>query len=232
MTSDTVPAGADPRRLLADVRDLARGVRLAQRVTWLPLLVLALVTLGAIPVYRYGHQVVSDCQVVENGRTCKVFFQAAQFYWWAALLLAYVVIAYGYLRVARARGLGTRVRPYVLTGVALVVLSAAATGVLLLIDSPWYPGEPSAFVQYLLRLLDPAGVIGLALLVLAWLERRVSLLVFALGYLVVVLVPLTVGWGVGWGGQWAFKSQLLTNGGLLLLGSAGFALAQRLRRPR
>src|SRR5688572_5528655 len=115
MTSDAVPAGADPHRLLADARHLARRVRLAQRVTWLPLLVLAVVILGAIPVYRYGHRVHSNCQAVENGRTCEVFFQAAQFYWWAALMLAYVVIAGGYLRLARARGLGSRVLPYALT---------------------------------------------------------------------------------------------------------------------
>ena len=39
-----------------------------------------------------------------------------------ALILAYVVIAAGYLRVARARGLGTRVMPYVIVGLALVAL--------------------------------------------------------------------------------------------------------------
>jgi hypothetical protein len=232
MTADPIPAAGDPRRVLAEVRDLAHRVRLAQRVTWLPLLALALVTLGAIPVYRYGHRVLSDCQAMDGGQNCKVFFQAAQFYWWAALALAYVVIAGGYLRVSRARGLGTKVLPYVLTGVALVMVSAATTAVLIIIDSPWYPGEPSALVQFLLRLLDPAGVVGLALLVLAWLERHIALLLFALGYLAVVLVPINFGWGDGWGDQWAFTPQLVISGGLLLLGSAGFALAQRLRRPR
>ena len=78
MTSDSVPAGGDPRRLLADARDLARRVRLAQRVTWLPLLVLALVTFGAIPVYRFGHPVLSDCQTVGDGQVCKVWLQDAQ----------------------------------------------------------------------------------------------------------------------------------------------------------
>lgn len=231
MTSDAVPAGGDPRRLLADARDLARRVRLAQRVTWLPLLVLALVTFGAIPVYRYGHRVVSDCQATADGQVCKVFLLAAQFYWWTALVLAYVVIAGGYMRVARARGLGARVRPYVLTGVALVVLSAAATAVLIYLDPLPFPDEPSASVQVLLRLLDPTSVMGLALLVLAWLERHVMLLLFTLGYLAVALVPINF-WGAGWGPQWEFAPSLLVTGGVLLLGSAGFALAQRLRRPR
>ncbi|MGN9809220.1 hypothetical protein ACTMSW_07665 [Micromonospora sp. BQ11] len=233
MTSDVVAAGGDPRRLLADARDLARRVRLAQRVTWLPLLVLAVVTFGAILVYRFSQPVLSDCQTVQDGQVaCRGWYRAAQFYWWTALLLAYVVIAGGYLRVARARGLGTRVRPYVLTGVALVVLSAAATAVLIYLDPLPFPDEPSAAAQLLLRLLAPTGVMGLALLVLAWLERHPALLLFALGYLAVVLVPVNFGWGVGWGLQWSFAPQLVINGGVLLLGSAGFALAQRLRRPR
>ncbi|MEW2383030.1 hypothetical protein AB0873_13230 [Micromonospora sp. NPDC047707] len=165
-------------------------------MTWLPLLVLAVVTFGAILVYRFSQPVLSDCRAAQNGQVvCKGWYQAAQFYWWAALLLAYVVIAGGYLRVARARGLGTRVLPYVLTGVALVALSAAATAVLIHLDPLTFPDEPSAAVQLLLRLLDPTGAIGLALLALAWLERRVALLLFALGYLAAVLVPIDFGWG-------------------------------------
>ncbi|WP_141725289.1 hypothetical protein [Micromonospora pallida] len=162
----------------------------------------------------------------------KVWYQAAQFYWWTALVLAYAVIAGGYLRVARARGLGARLLPYVLTGGALVVLSAAVSVVWGVLDHPYYPDEPPTSVQFPFRLIDPTGVIGLALLVLAWLERRVALLLFALGYLAVVLVPINFGWGVGWGNQWAMAPPLAISGGLLLLGSAGFALAQRLRQPR
>ena len=60
MTSDAVPAGGDPRRLLADARNLARRVRFAQRVTWLPLLVLAVVTFGAIPFAWISHPIESN----------------------------------------------------------------------------------------------------------------------------------------------------------------------------
>ena len=70
----------------------------------------------------------------------------------------------------------------------------------------------------------PAGAIGVALLVLAWLERHVALLVFALGYLAVVLVPINFGWGTP-GSQSAFVPMLVISGGVLLLGAAGFALA-------
>ncbi|GGM18432.1 hypothetical protein ACFFX1_39910 [Dactylosporangium sucinum] len=231
MTSDAVPAGGDPRRLLAEVHDLARRVRLAQRVTWLPLLVFALVIFGAIPVYLLGHQAVSDCRPVDDGQVCKAGFPAANVYWLAAVVLAYVVIAGGYLRAARARGLGARVLPYALTGVALIVLFAVIPAAWIFPDADARAlVPPSAFVQFLFRLLAPAGAIGLALLVLAWLERHVALLLFALGYLAVVLVPINFGWEEH--SQWQFVPMLVIGGGVLLLGSAGFALAQRLRRSR
>lgn len=235
MTSYAVPADGDPRRLLADARDLARRVRLTQRVTWLPLLVLALVTFGAIPFHRYGQPVSRDCRAVEGGEICKVWEPAVQFYWLAAVVLAYVVIAGGYLRVARARGVDARVLPYALTGVVLsVVLFAAilAGAGAWIVRDPQELLDPSTSVQVLFRLLTPIGGIGLALLVLAWLERHVALGLFALGYLAVVLVPIDFGFGAHWGGSWEDVPPLVVSGGVLLLGGAGFAVAQRLRRPR
>jgi hypothetical protein len=227
MTTESVSAGGDPRRLLADTRARARRVRLAQRVTWLPLLVLGLVTFGAIFVYRFSDPVLSDCQTTANGQLCRGFFRAPLIYWATGLVVAYVIIAFGYLQVARARGLGSRVLPYVITGIALVALSASVTAVLLIVGDPYFPNSPPDFYQFLLRLLDPISLIGCGLLVLAWLERRLTLLVFALGYLVVVLVPIDFGWGTGWGSDWGMAPPLVIAGGLLLLGSAGFALAER-----
>jgi len=68
--------------------------------------------------------------------------------------------------------------------------------------------------------VSPEGAIGLALLVLARVERNRALLVFGLVYLVIVgfgwiLLPLTL---------WLF---LVTTAAVLLLGSIGFALAER-----
>ncbi|MEU4566257.1 hypothetical protein [Micromonospora sp. NPDC023956] len=204
-------------------------------MTWLPLLVLALVTFGAIPAYQYGHPVVSNCKTVDGGQVCKVWEPAAQFYWLAAAVLAYAVIAGGYLRVARARGVDARVLPYVLTGVVLSIVPfaaiAAGAGAWIVRD-PQALLDPSTSVQVLFRLLTPTGAIGLALLVLAWLERHVALLLFALGYLAVVLVPIDFRWGAHWSGRWEDVPMLVVSGGVLLLGSAGFALAQRLRQPR
>ncbi len=231
MTSDTLSAGGDARRLVADVRDLAQRARFARRVTWLPLLVTALVTFGAIPVYRYGHQVLGDCRVVDGEQSCRTFVQGAQFYWWGAFTLAYVVIAVGYLRANRDGGPGSRVLPYLATGGALVLLSAAATGVLLVAGPSGYPDEPSALMQFLLHLLHPAGIIAVALLVLSWLERYVALLIFALAYLAVVLPPITFGVDNTRGDGWILAPQLVISGGMLLLGSAGFAWAGPVEPP-
>ena len=67
--------------------------------------------------------------------------------------------------------------------------------------------------------------IGLGLLVLAWAERNIALLGFTLGYLVIVLVPVTFGWVAA--PPWTYIPHLVIPGGVLLLGAIGFALAQR-----
>lgn len=230
MTSDVVSAGGDPRQALADVRGLARRVRLAQRVTWLPLLVLALVTFGAVPIYRYGQWHTSDCRPVAGGEVCKSWFPAGELYWLGAGVVAYAVIAAGYVWVARSRGVGARVLPYVVTG---AVVALGLFGLVVIGAGKWIvPGaealHPSAFDMFLFRVLSPAGGIGIALLVLAWLERHVALSLFTLGYLAVVLIPVDFGWqGTG---PWQFVPMLVVGGGVLLLGSVGFAVASRLRR--
>lgn len=226
MTTESVPTG-DPRRLLSDVRTLAHRVRLDQRVTWVALLVLAAVTFAAIPFDYYF--LVSHCVPAGDGKLCSFSREGALYYWPPALLLAYGLIALGYVRVARARGLGTRVRPYVITGGVLTVLFAAAWVAARL----YFPSHPTQFSSWVLvvdRLIAPWGTIGVALLVLARLERNVALLVFTLGYLAVVLVPIDFGWGHGYGIRTTFLPQQVINGAVLLLGAIGFALARRRRR--
>jgi len=240
MTTDSVHAGGDPRRLLSEVHALAHRVRLDQRVTFFALLVLALVTFLAIPVDWLSLR--ADCgspsswvEVGENSRACHIHRQGAMFYWPPALLLAYGAIGWYAVRTARARGLGTRVLPYALTGVGLTVLFTAVW-----LWARWYlsahpvPTEPfPEWVMVLDRLVAPAGTIGVALLVLARLERNVALLVFTLGYLALVLLPLNdlvhLHWGYGdiYG---AFLPQQIFQGLVLLLGGIGFAIARRRQR--
>ncbi|GLW33335.1 hypothetical protein [Actinoplanes regularis] len=226
MTTESVPAGGDARRLLTEMRDLTRRVRVDQRVTWLALSVLAAATLIGIP---FDYLLLKlDCT---GGGLCGFDRQGVLFYWPPVLLLAYAVIAFCYIRVARSRGLGARVLPFAFTGAGLTVLFLAAwigmRGYLAhhVVDHP-FPD----WVMLLDRLVAPWGLIGVALLVLARLERNLGLLLFTLGYLVVALVPVDFGWH--WHGQerTMFLPQQIINGTVLLLGAIGFALAGRRQR--
>jgi hypothetical protein len=227
MTTDSVSAGGDPHRLLSDVRALAHRVRLDQRVTWVALLILAAVSYVAVPIHWLALR--SDC--AQDG-SCHLRGLDRGYFWLPALLLAYTAIAMYAVRVTRARGVGARVLPYVLTGVALALLSASAwLTAFLYWNNHEPPTEPLPdWVMVFDRLIAPAGTIGIALLVLAWLERHLALLVFALAYLTVVLVPISFGFGAHWGGETDFLPQMAVNSTVLLIGSLGFRLARRWQR--
>ena len=225
MTTDSAYSGDDPRQLLSSTRILARRVRREQRATWFPLLVFAALTFAAIPVRRYsGHHL--DCVAVP--RVCTVYSDAQFVYWPIALVLAYVAIAAFYIRRSRARGVGTRVRPYAIAG---IIVAVALTGVALWqVHNPPANQNPLGLIGLPYRLASPGTAIGLALLVLAWAERNRALLLLALAYLVAVLVPITFGpdhYNAPW-----YSYPAVFQGSLLLLGGIGFALAQRpLRSP-
>ncbi|WP_412741725.1 hypothetical protein [Krasilnikovia sp. MM14-A1004] len=227
MTTESVPVGGDPRRLLSDVRALAHRVRRDQRMTWVALLVLAVVTLAGIPFDWFGMRV--HCHA--DG-SCDFARRGVLYYWPAALLLAYAAIAVCYVRTARARGLGARVLPYALTGAATTAVFTAAW----VAAAMYFPTHPHHFSYWWLvvdRLIAPWGMIGIALLVLARLERHPALLLFTLGYLAAVLfvLPMDEGWGPPhWGVRAQFAIPQLVSGAVLLLGAAGFAAARR--RPR
>ncbi|GAA0797041.1 hypothetical protein [Spirilliplanes yamanashiensis] len=230
MTTDTASVGGDPRRLLSDVRALAHRVRLDQRMTWAALLVLAAATLVAIPFDWFGMRV--DCRP-DGG--CTYARRGMLFYWPAAMVLAYATIAVLYVRAARARGVGARVLPYAITGAATtVVFPAAWLAVNLYFRSNPYPDQPLPYWFFVLdRLVMPWGMIGVALLVLAWLERNTALALFTGGYLALVLLVLPMSDGFGpphFGIRAGMAVPQLIVGAVLLLGAAGFALADRRRR--
>ncbi|WP_250007437.1 hypothetical protein [Actinoplanes sp. M2I2] len=229
MTTDSASAAGDPRRLLSDIRALAHRVRLDQRMTWAALLVLAAATLVGIPFDWFGMKVTC---YPDGG--CQYARQGLLYYWPVAMLLTYAAIAFCYVRAARARGVGTRVLPYAITGAATtVVFPAAWFGLRLYLSSHPVPEGPLPYWWFLLdRLVMPWAMVGVALLVLAWLERNVALLLFTLAYLALVLVlPLNIGIGPPkWGLRAQFAVPQLIVGVVLLLGALGFRAARR--RPR
>jgi hypothetical protein len=227
MTTDAVPAGGDPRRLLSEVRTLAHRVRIDQRLTWVALLVLAAVTFVGIPFDWFGMKL----HCAPDG-SCEFARRGVLYYWPPPLLLAYPAIHFWYVRSARQRGLGARVRPFAIVGAVTTVLFTAAW----VAAAVYFPSHPHRFSYWWLvldRLVAPWGMIGLALLVLARLERNVALLLFTLGYLAMVLLvlPMDEGWGPPqWGIRWQFALPQLASGAVLLLGATGFAVARRRRR--
>ncbi|GAA0714399.1 hypothetical protein Drose_25415 [Dactylosporangium roseum] len=230
MTTDPIPADGDPRRLLSYVRSLGHRVRLDQRMTWVALLVLAVVTLVGIPFDWLGMTV--HCRQ-DNG--CEFARRGVLYYWPPALLLAYTAIAVSYVRAARARGLGARVLPYAIAGAATTVVFTAAwvAAALYLPSHPESMQRLSYWGLVLDRLVSPWSMIGIALLVLARLERNIRLLLFTLVYLAAVLLvlPMNEGWGpAGWGLQARFAVPQVISGAVLLLGAVGFFGAARRRQ--
>ncbi|MFI5938202.1 hypothetical protein [Actinoplanes sp. NPDC051494] len=241
MTTDSLPAGDDPRRLLLDIRNLTGRVRRDQRLTYVALLVLAAVTFVAIPFDWLFMKV--DCA----GDGCTFARRGMLYYWPPALLLAYGAIAVSYVRAARARGLGARVLPYTIAGaVTVVVFTAAYTAAAAYFPAhPPFGSGPLPFWWIVLdRLIAPWGLIGLALLVLARLERNVALLAFTLSYLVLVLLVLPTTDGMDLPG-WAVPSFMsgantqlrlsmapsqLIIGAALLVGGIAFSKAHRSQR--
>jgi hypothetical protein len=232
MSSETAPATDDPQQLLAVARELTRRVRREQRGGWFPLLAFAVATFLAIPFDRYGHHLTTHCTSLRNGGyICTGYSPLSLWYWPVAVFLAYVAISWFYLRHARQRGVGTRVQPYVGAGVLLVVVVTAW--------ALWATAHPAFLAQSLhlgssppTHLLDriarPAGAIGLALLLLAWIERSWLLFAVTAVYLIVVVSPIGAG-RITHPSPWAFLPHVLLEGGVLLLGGAALALIQRAR---
>lgn len=226
MTNDQAQPGDDPRRLLSSTRELAQRVRKAQRATWFPLLVLALVTFAAIPVLRFGARHAGTCSAVPGGKICTIYSDQQFIYWPIALVLAYAVIAAFYIRRSHAQGVETRVRPYAIAGIVIAVALTA-----LALWEVHNPPSPNGLSSLPYRVATPACAIGLGLLVLAWAERSRALLLLTFAYLVVVLAHVGAVQAHSVDQIQVYLPDII-HGVILLLGAFGFAIAQRpLRSP-
>ena len=227
----------EARHQLTHARALAHQVRHAQRATWFPLLVFALLTFLSIPMVRLGHPDVVACRSTGTlpnglpGRVCVVHNSATWIYWPIALVVAYIVIALFYRTRAQARGLASRAMPYVVAG---VVIAAAVTAVAIWAAHRVFVGQRDILGWHVdagefYRFAGPAAAIGIALFVLAYLERSVALLAMTIVYLFVVAAPYDS--RVTSTSPWGFAAHIAVDGAVLLAGAIGFALAQRPLRP-
>lgn len=239
MTNDPDPAADSPRQLLLTTRQLTQQVRQAQRATWFPLVLLGLVVMAAAPFYRLSPGADVTCgpiRVTGHGltRSCVASIGWAAFTYWAVtLVLAYALIAGFYLLRARRRGVGTRIVPYALAGVAGLALVVLSVWPVQRVLGQLHSDSPASLVVHG---LNPLVAIGMALFVLVWAERNWALLVFTAVYLTVAIVTtftsLTrllrdLGWVVA--PHWVLLPRLWLAGAMLLLGGACFAIAERVR---
>jgi hypothetical protein len=238
MTNEPLPSAAMARQVLSSTDRLTRRVRQAQRGTWFPLVLLGLVVIAAAPFYRLGrHTVTCDpvlgarggVEIIDRGACVQVANGPSGAYWILAFVVAYAAIAAFYMVRARSRGVGSRVLPYVGSGVVVgLVFGVASAWAQRLHLYGYSPGGPIAVG------MAPLLAIALALFVLARMERSWAVLAFAVGYLLVALLA-NGGGGLGRGSAsgipatWGFLPGLLIAGGVLLLGGAAFALAERRR---
>lgn len=233
MTSELYNSSDDPHKLLTGSRDLAKRVHQDQRSTWFPLILFSFLTFLAIPAERLGHRTLGACGTFStlklSGNVCRVYSTSGLVYWPIALVAAYVVISILYSRRSRARGAETRVEKYVIVGIVLAVLLTSASLLMahLSIGEHDILGlhiqEPELGIFF--RLISPSCSIGLALLVLTWLERNRALFALDLLYLMVVLIPVNFGW-VTHGTHWYDSPHRIIDGSILLIGGIGFALVQ------
>ena len=223
MTTESAHAGDDPRRLLSNTRELVQRVRREQRATWFPLLVFAALTFLSLPVRRFGGHYMT-CRGTLGDRQCVSYSNADLIYWPVALVLAYVAIVTFSIRRTRARGIDTRTRPYAIAGIVIAVALAG-----LAFWEFHHPlgarQSPLGLIGLPYRLASPGMAIGLALLLLARVERNGVLLLVTIAYLAVVLVPITFGrdqFNPPW-----YATPAVSQGTVLLLAGIGFALVQR-----
>ena len=233
MTDQPAPAKDDPRGILFATRDLTQQVRIAQRGAWFPLLVFATVTFVAIPFSRYGRHPIRCSSAHGGGTACIAYSALALRYWPVALLAAYLAITWFYQRQSHHRGVGTRVQAYIAVGAVL-------TG-LVTVWAIWADTHP-AFLAYTLhipssqpgqllnRIASPAGAIGLALLLLAWIEHSRPLLTATVAYLIAAVTTVGINW-FDHPTPWAPLPHLLIDGGVLFLGGLVLAATQQAHRP-
>jgi hypothetical protein len=244
MTEASVPASGAPREVLAGLSELTRRVRTAQRGTWFPLLLLGLLVAGTIVVDRLTfsvHRIAcpagSAAGVKDAAGYCGgIVKQGSAWFWLPGLALVYVATAVFYVRRARSRGVGSVVRPYVVAGIVVALLIAPTR---FWSGGPTAPGAAVDFlglhfhatsgtVAVLNRITGRAVSVGVPLLLLAWIERNRALLVFVLGYLVIELVPITVGPDTPHPAvPWSGVHGLAIPAAFLLLGALGFWWAER-----
>ena len=241
MATNIPNSSEDLRQYLWTHKVLIKQVREAQRATWFPLLLLAFVTFLAIPIEHFSRHKLGACgsyvpiHTLSTQTLCRVYTPWGQIYWPIALVASYIAVSIYYRKRSLARGVETSAKSYVIAGIVLSLLLSFASFLIAHIRLRRYEFFAFHFDEHsmslFLRLISPAGSIGLALLYLARFERNRILFFVDLAYLVVVLVPINFGWVVN-GAPWGMLPSRVIEGGILLIVGIGFALFQHRKQEK
>lgn len=142
--------------MLGETEAVRRATRSARGGVWFPLVLFGALTLLALPLYGGGLGAF-----------------AADFFWMLAGPAGYVAVVMFHRRRETRTGVGAPILPYVIVGIALLLVGMGLVGL------PIPPVIPLAFA-HLSSGFGPLVAIALGLLVLAWVERSLSLALFAL----------------------------------------------------
>jgi hypothetical protein len=216
--------------ILSTVDTAARKVRATRPTRAVPLLVLGLVIVGAMPFY-----VLTEPTSQEGAPPNQLVWSlggmmgtragaCTAIYWIIALPVAYGFIAWWYRRAAQRDGVAINVKPLVITGVALFALL-----LVLLTQAPTFlPGD------IVIRGLTPILTMAVGLFVWSVAERSKGLLAVALVFLGAAIstslydfgnvVPF-VAWDVYW--QYSLLPNVALCASILLVSSAIYAVVER-----
>ncbi len=180
---------ADPGVLLSELAGLRRRTRTARHAYWFPLVLFGVLTCAAAPLYVAAAAMPahSGSYTVRNTGPMLLGGMASGpndfylgWYWAGALVGGYLLTVFWYWRHARRAGVRTPARGYVITGLALTIVTVTLpllTMAVPMLTILWLP-----FGDAWMRGTFAFIIIAVGLWVLARAERSRALAVIALVY--------------------------------------------------
>ena len=216
--------------ILSTVDAAARKVRAARPRRAVPLLVLGLVIVGAMPFYVLADTWNQESSTLDqlSGSLGGIMGTRGGawigLYWLIALAVAYGFIAWWYRRAAQRNGVAVNIKPFVIIGAALLVLLL----IMLTQAARFLP------VNLLIRGLTPILTMAIGLFIWAVVERSGGLLAVAVVFLAAAISASLYDFAnvvpfIDWGehGQYVLLPNLMLCAAVLLGSSGIYAVVER-----
>jgi hypothetical protein len=212
--------------ILSTVDTAARKVRATRPTRAVPLLVLGLVIVGAMPFYVLADPLADQVSypLFWSGPVGTAAGLWTMFYWMLALPLAYAFIVWWHARAGRRSGVKVNVAPLVVTGAVVFGLMLACTVLY----------KPVISADVMVRGLMPLLTMAVGLIVWAIAERSRGLLAVALVFTAATISASLYGYTnlmsfIAWDvyQKYSMLPNLALCALVLLISSAIYAVAER-----